>query len=761
MRKTAVILLFSIISILSAKPLEKVSLQLAWKYQFEFAGFIAAKEKGFYKEAGLDVDLVEYSSSDIVDDVLDQRYTYGLINAPLAIKEKKIQPIVILASYLQMSPLAFVTQPNIKLPKDFIGKTILGTPDELENSSLALFLEHFYINLNNTIFKNHTFDIQDFIDGKIDITTVFASNELYELQQQDVDFNIFHPSDFGFMSTAVNLFTSQEEIANHPERTKAFIDASNRGWQYALAHKDELIDIIYQNYSQAKSKEALAFEAQEIEKLMLRDFYEIGQISKEISYRLLHQLQRSYKLDHDIDLKHYFVDDFNLAANPEQPTSFFTPEELNYLSNKKRINVCVDPDWLPFESLKNGKHIGIAADVFSRFKEQVSIPFNIIQTETWSESLEAAKDRQCDLLSLASQTPDRTEYMDFTSPYIDLPIVIATQKNRPFLAGIEDVLDKKIAIVKGYAIADILKNKFPTLQIVEVASSSEGLRMVESGSVYGYIDNLMVIAHSIQKEFTDQLVISGRLDETVELAIGTRNDEPRLNTIFQKLVNNVSQEEMQVIYNRWVNVNENIGISTKVIWYILLTFTVIALFVSYHYYQLKRYNNLLKQSSYKDNLTGLYNRIKLDAELKKYYTLTQRYNLKTCLIMMDIDYFKSINDNYGHLSGDRVLKEIGAILTSHSRESDAVGRWGGEEFMIILPMTTYDEAVTIAERYRTLIHKHDFSGLPNITASFGVQCMSTAKSIEMLVDEADRALYEAKSTGRNRVVTFGQLQEVD
>lgn len=142
-----ILLLLPVAAFPADKSLEKVVVQLDWIYQFEFAGFIAAKEKGYYRDAGLDVELREYKAElDTVGEVMSQKVNYGIHNSSIVIEDGKVVPIVLLATYLQRSPLIFVTSPEIKQPSDLIGKRIMGTTDELKYSSLALLLDHFYIN---------------------------------------------------------------------------------------------------------------------------------------------------------------------------------------------------------------------------------------------------------------------------------------------------------------------------------------------------------------------------------------------------------------------------------------------------------------------------------------------------------------------------------------------------------------------------------------------------------------------------------------
>jgi len=157
-----------------------------------------------------------------------------------------------------------------------------------------------------------------------------------------------------------------------------------------------------------------------------------------------------------------------------------------------------------------------------------------------------------------------------------------------------------------------------------------------------------------------------------------------------------------------------------------------------------------------DALTGLYNRRHFHDVLISEYERARRYKTPFSLVMLDIDHFKSINDTFGHSIGDSVLKEVAEILQRNIREIDTASRYGGEEFMVILPNTGKDHALIVAERTRMMIAQHSFSRLDrNITMSVGISGMpdEKAESDEKLIKCADFALYRAKDLGRNRTVT--------
>jgi len=154
-----------------------------------------------------------------------------------------------------------------------------------------------------------------------------------------------------------------------------------------------------------------------------------------------------------------------------------------------------------------------------------------------------------------------------------------------------------------------------------------------------------------------------------------------------------------------------------------------------------------------DRLTGLSNRRQLDQYLANELERARRGRLPLTLVIADIDHFKRINDTHGHLVGDRVLVGVAEVMRDRVRKSDWLGRWGGEEFMIICPNTEAEGASLLAEELRQAIHNTRFEGLGELSCSFGVATLKPKESIENLIQRADTALYQAKHAGRNRAVT--------
>ncbi|MDC0932718.1 transporter substrate-binding domain-containing protein [Arcobacteraceae bacterium] len=256
-------------------------------------------------------------------------------------------------------------------------------------------------------------------------------------------------------------------------------------------------------------------------------------------------------------------------------------EEKGYLKKKKVVNVCIDPNWMPFEAFdENGKHIGLSSDYFDKFRKELDIPLNIIKTDSWHETLEFTKSRKCDVISLAMKTEQRSKYLNFTQPYLKTPLVLATKLDKSFVNDFNTLSNQKLGIPKGYAFVELLKKSYPNLNIIEVDNIHEGLEKVIDGKHFGYIGTLNSIGYLFQREFAGDLKIAGKFDEKWELGTAVRDDDKILLNIFNKLISNIDEKETQKIFNKWITLKyeEKVDYSL-LIRFILFAFIIILIFV--------------------------------------------------------------------------------------------------------------------------------------------------------------------------------------
>ena len=837
-----IFLLFFLALFLSAN--QKISVQFEWKHQFEFAGFYAAKEQGYYDDIGLDVSFKEFKNGmKISDEILLGNSDFGISSSSLILERLKNRPLVLIASYFKQNALALVVSPAIKTVADLKNKKIMATEYEINQTSLAVMLKENHLSPDKYKLIKQDFSIDKFVDGKVDAMSVFITNQLYNLDKKGVKYNLLNPADYGIYSYDVELFTSEKFAKANPQLVHNFKEATQKGWQYAFKHKQEISKLIRTKYNATKSQEALLYEANSTERLFKTDVFKIGSIvpelialntfvytklglvdkdvnlkkllksyvfdyvgtketakqkeihftSKELAYLqknktvtianemdwapfdynefgkatgmsieyvqlLLKKLNLHYRFvngytwsellkqfqEHKIDVmpalykskereafthfttpyhqgelalyvlkdtkikninnlknkkigieagdasisivhkyfpnsivvnsvstntlfhnlcdkkvsaiicnpllaNHYLLNHtkskftmlqtLNLTPKEHQLISLYvgvntqepilysllqkainslthkeiqalkkiwieekeyknldlTKKEKEYLKHKQ-ITMCIDPNWMPLEGFKDGKYVGMSADFFSKIEEYLHRDINVIKTASWSESIELAKKRECDIFSLVMPTPQRKKYMNFTTPYLSIPLVLATGMDVPFINDFLLLKNKKIGITKDYAFGEILKKRYPNLDLIEVENATDGLTQVKEGKLFGYIGTIASIAYIVQTDFIGELKITGKFNENWELGIGVRNDDSLLFDILQKAINKIDENTKRTILNKWIAIKYEQKTDYSLVVQVLVIAIFILLIVLYWIRKLSILNKALTKA---------------------------------------------------------------------------------------------------------------------------------------------------------------------
>lgn len=287
----------------SAQAHDRVVLQLKWRHQFQFAGYYAAIEQGYYKEAGLEVELREAEPGhDPLENVLSGQAQYGVGTSNVILARAAGDPIVVLAVIYQHSPFVLLASKDAGVHDihDLATKTILMEPDAAE---LLAYFESEGVDSKKLQLQHHTFDVQQLIEGKAAAMSAYSTDEPFHMKQAGEEYLIFSPRAGGIDFYGDNLFTTEGEIEQHPERVKAFVQASLKGWEYAMAHPEEMIALIQKKYPRGKTDEQLQFEAWETTKLIHPELIEVGYINpgrwKAIAetYQSLGMLPKNFSLD--------------------------------------------------------------------------------------------------------------------------------------------------------------------------------------------------------------------------------------------------------------------------------------------------------------------------------------------------------------------------------------------------------------------------------------------------------------------------------
>ena len=265
----------------NAVALEKVELQLRWHHQFQFAGYYAALEKGFYRDVGLDVELIEgQPDKKPVTQVLNGQASYGVGNSEVLLKRLQGSPLVALAAIFQHSPSVLITKDSshISTPHELIGKNVMMMSNQLDADFIAMFHNE-NINPSQINIMPSSYDINDLANDKIDVFNAYISNETYYLTQHGIKYGIINPKHYGVDFYSDILFTSENELRHHSKRVIAFRQASLKGWEYALDHPKEIIELLLNKYHVDKTEEHLSFEAKSVRDLILPNVVEIGHMN--------------------------------------------------------------------------------------------------------------------------------------------------------------------------------------------------------------------------------------------------------------------------------------------------------------------------------------------------------------------------------------------------------------------------------------------------------------------------------------------------
>ncbi|MEA3405342.1 MAG: diguanylate cyclase [Pseudomonadota bacterium] len=741
--------------------LEKVTLQLKWLHQFQFAGYYAAKLKGFYEAEGLEVEIRERDlHQNNIQQVIDGEAQYGVSDSILLLYQARKEPVVIVAPIFQHSPQVLVTlkSSGIDSPYKLDNKDIAFYNKDTDGFNLLAMFEQIGIKPKLERIKLKT-DPGILVRGEVLAYPSYLSNEPYFLQKQGFDINIIRPMNFGIDFYGDMLFTNKKEAQEHPERVEKFKRATLKGWRYALKHKLELARYIKQNLNSNKELGHLLYEANAIEEVIAASSVPIGSLDQGRLQYIQNLFKKHGLIDKRLPLERGIF-------RPEKKNIEFSEVELAWIKQHPVVKVAVDNAWRPIEyvSEENG-FTGIAAGYLNYLSNKTGIDFQPAQDLNWSEAVNKMKSQELDMYSAVINTPERRQYTRYTEPYIKFPMMIATQKGEPFIDNMKRLKSKVVAVVKDYASQENMSKHYPNIELLLVKTANEGLEAVSQGRAYAYIDNLAVISHSIQSNNLTNIQITGETPFRADIAMAIRKDWPELRSIIQKTLNGMSEETRSKLTDPWLKVSYKKEFEWQTLITILVPLTLIIIIISIYtrrlrsvnkdliatQQQLTHSNKSLEKLSETDYLTGCYNRSYIDRIMKQETLRTKRYDGSLSLILIDLDDFKKVNDTYGHLVGDEVLISTANWIQSTIRETDAFGRWGGEEFVLICPNTGLQQAENIAEKVRMGIAQHSFSHNIQQTLSIGVTEYQVNESTDNWISRTDKALYEAKHQGKNRV----------
>ncbi|MFA6013941.1 MAG: ABC transporter substrate-binding protein [Gallionellaceae bacterium] len=772
--------------------LEQVTLQLKWKHAFQFAGYYMAKEKGFYSEAGLDVNIVEATTDvDPTRSVLEGKAQFAVGTSSLLLNRAKGDPIVVLAVIFQQSPYAIFAAPNIQNIHELVGKRIMIEPQADE---LLAYLIKEGISPDHIQQMNHSYDADGLMGGKADAISGYTSNEPFYFRKVRYPFQMFSPRSAGIDFYGDNLFTSEQELRTHPKQVKAFRAASLRGWQYAKSHHDEAIDLILAKYAPHLSREYLEFESDQMIPLLQPNLIEIGYMNPNrwhdiaSTYADMGMMPRDFSLDgfiYDATEADYswfytgfalmlfiigivvfvafYINRINKSLRETQAEALKALEELRYqkfaldqhaivgIADVKGSILYANDQFCKISGYSREELLGQNHRILNSGthpKEYFREMYHTIATGTvWhGEFCNRAKDGHLYWVD-TTIVPYMDEHGKPTQ-YISMRTDITERKNA------DDSLrdsEEKYRLLTENAKEVIWTLDPVTLNFLYVSPAVLNIR--------GYSPE-EIMSEKLDAALTPEgsaFVRNAILQDLNDIKSGKRSLDVFRTDELEQPCKDGTKIWTEVVTNYYLNKKTNQyeirGVTRDIT-------------------ARKRLEEEVRQLAFYDALTNLPNRRLLNDRLIQAMAASKRTGNYGVVMFLDLDNFKPLNDTHGHVVGDLLLIEAASRLKKCIREIDVVSRFGGDEFVVMLNELDADmdaatsQARFVAEKilaalsapYLLTVNK---DGQPvstvehHCTASIGVAMFINHEgSQDDILKWADAAMYQAKEAGRNQIRFF-------
>lgn len=794
---------------------EPVSVQLAWLHQFQSAGFYIAKEKGFYEELDLNVTIKEFHPTvHVVESVISGESTYGIGKSSLIIDHYNQKPIVALMALFQHSPSVLITtNPTIQTPKDLFNRTIMMRLKESSSVAILSMLISHGVQKEDIFVQPPSYNLDDLITHKVDALASYISNEPFLLNERNIAHTILNPRDYGFDFYGDILFTSEDEISLHKERAKRFYTATKLGWEWAFEHIPETAQLIYEKYNtQHKSLEALIYEGETLKKLAFDEDIPFGMIEakkfKEIAnvYKISGLLKKASDLGGFIDPLHFAKDmvKIGILASREGsdilpktwsdsaqylstlfPSHQFTILPLNFEEMKKSIEkgeiefIITNPVYAI--QLEQSYGLGRIATLSPRYKEHYYSEYGSViftKVDAKIENYSDLKGKKVGAVSPHSFGGYLLGIKELNNPSLTKNITFLQTHYNVAKAVLEGRVD--VGIVRTDVLERMQDEGILKLSDVKILGAKQHPNFPFVSSTELYPEWILAKAPHTSEYLTNEVLstllkLSSFPKVTQAFRLKTPLDYSKIHTMLKEY-NIYPYEQEPFTLTDVIFKYKYLFLGLFVIFFISVAFTVyiqrlnkklrdrtdeiqhfnatLEKEVQQRTHELSLLNSKLIELANTDELTKIDNRRHFLLMATQYFHMAKRSSMELHIFSLDIDFFKHVNDTYGHAKGDDVLIFFCKTIKEMIRQSDIFGRIGGEEFSICIQNTSLEGARILAEKIRESIERTTGStqNLPAITVSIGISSLREGdKDIFDIIKRSDEALYAAKRNGRNQV----------
>ncbi|WP_310599165.1 EAL domain-containing protein [Desulfobulbus sp.] len=757
--------------------LEVVRLQLKWRHQFQFAGYYAALEKGYFRDAGLQVELLEGRPElDIGRQLLSGQAEFGVMSPAVLLERRQGRSLVVLAAIFQHSANVILAdkKSGVQAPRDLVGKRVMFAR-ESDPEHLAMLAKE-GVALQSLRMLPHTWQVDGLVDGSVDAQTAYLTNEPLRLRKLGGEPVLIKPTQYGIDFYGDCLVTSEHEIRQHPKRVEAFRLAVLRGWVYAMNNPEEIARLILSRYSQEKPLESLLYEAEAIRELIRPHLVGIGYMSADRWQAIADTYARLGLMPAGYGLKGLMYDELRQEMEAERQDMILLVAEM--LGGVLLVGCGIGSILLLFNSRLSREVEKRTADLaaselsFRTFFEMASV--GVAEIDTLSGRFHRINARFCELVghteeemlnrSLAEITlPEdcernrhlRRDLVDGTIPEFTIEERLLHRNGRTVWVIVTisplwhpgEPHGRCLAVVR-----DISKRKLAEEELVFAAKvfehSIEGIMVTDQNGTILRVNPAFsqITGYSAEEAVgrTPRLLKSNRHEPSFYRAMWEQlgRDGQWSGEIWNR-------RRDGEVYPEWQTVNAVRNPHGQVTNYVCIFHDIS---------ELKRQQEALEHQAQHDALTGLPNRVLFNDRLQMALARMRRKASRLALMFLDLDNFKHINDSFGHTAGDNLLMTMSRRLKGQLRASDTLARQGGDEFLILLPeIGTAEDAGLIATRLLECLRVPFFHENIEyyVSASIGVTIApDDGTNIDDLIRNADIAMYRAKKQGRDAYQFF-------
>lgn len=444
---------------------------------------------------------------------------------------------------------------------------------------------------------------------------------------------------------------------------------------------------------------------------------------------------------------------FNIASSVT-----LTEEEEAWLSQHNQIRIALKHNWKPIEFMSEGQQFqGVFADYLSMLESKLHLNFVKIDTR------DAMTPEYVDMLSSVSniESLNNSEYKAL-NPLFTFRHAIYTRQKTTGIQNIDSLNGKHVAVYKHGQLVKYLSKNHPKLNLLKVDIAEEAFNALKLNNIDAYIGNEIVIDYEIELQGINFIKKAGYAPSHAVITMAVRQDWPILQSILNKSIIAFSSEKEEIIHNWDISPKDNET-------FFIYTLPLISLFVGFAFFKSYSLKQTIKQKESEsqkliwdqanfDFLTGLSNRFMFNKKLTEEIKQADQNKTPFALLFIDLDYFKEVNDQFGHAIGDQLLTAVAHRITNATRASDSVSRFGGDEFTLILNnldnskiiQSTADKILKSLEKPFNILGK-----TVHVTSSIGATIYpKDTRDTTTLIKNADQAMYAAKELGRNRLQFF-------